>query len=453
MAPRSFAQLLIVLPSVYTGGQYSAKRGSKEWSHKQEGNPIIDTFWLACYNEIPLASESLIMGQRLVMTYEITTSTSEAIPTISGLENPSHASLRSIFARWNMNSMIMAPNWALIPLDFSSTGKKLTMSDVPEHQAPLVNALMHAANESNFSLWLLQFQITFTAEVDSEAEPVQESPGLEPNRYMRFRESRLQGSKKGRLLEISSMAIEIQEAVEMKSDKADPRFKSARELLTVDDFFPVDYFNRTEADEYFVEQGSRPVSSQRINKTGLLFNIFPTQAVKNVTQREYTVSDTSFQSHEPTGFSRVGLFVCPPSKLNELNNKIMDMKDQRDRLSTLAEWGPSDFEYARKILASLEDDSEDAKQLALTFLKSKSWDLICELIHMKRTQILSSIDYMGPEYWTNVVGTFSWSQVRKTCVLVSSFQIGLTQIWNIVSRYCWMSDPILRRSRCTSFSR
>ncbi len=114
------------------------------------------------------------------------------------------------------------------------------------------------------------------------------------------------------------------------------------------------------------------------------------------------------------GFRRVGLLLCPPSKLDELRSRLLGMEDHKQQLSNIKTWSEADFDYARRVLTYLEDDSEDAKELATIFLKSGSWDLCCEPFHMRRTPILKSIKFMSPEYWSELVGTFSWSQVKKT---------------------------------------
>lgn len=167
-----FATIIVILPSLYSGGQVCVSHGSegKIFDFQAHG---FSTSVLAWYADVMHEVKPITSGYRLALSYNlIHNSTSLPLPTVPTV-NPAIADLRDIFDKWRRGYYEDAPSHISYLLEHQYSKVDLSRGDkgLKGVDAHLVRVLFEISKEAGVALGLAELECHVVGGASEDFDP------------------------------------------------------------------------------------------------------------------------------------------------------------------------------------------------------------------------------------------------------------------------------------------
>ncbi|KAF7294258.1 hypothetical protein HMN09_01154400 [Mycena chlorophos] len=160
-----FASIVVVLPSLFTGGDaYTSHCGTKKVLNSNN-NSMTATTVLAWYTDVMHEIKPITSGYRFALTYNLVHTTTSIRPAIASA-NAAITKLRRLFSAWNEDED--GPEKVLYLLDHQYSEANLSASALKSSDAHIMAILDSLAKEIGFGLGLANLELTQSGYADDE---------------------------------------------------------------------------------------------------------------------------------------------------------------------------------------------------------------------------------------------------------------------------------------------
>lgn len=157
-----FGNLIIALPTSFTGGTVSASHGSREIVFDTSSCSKYDTYYTCMYSDVFHKVHPITSGFRLVLSYNLIFNIqSEPRPKVP-LVNPSTEELRSLLKDWStqLDAGKDLPRFIMHILDHKYSRVGLDFANIKGKDRAKVDFLKNIADELGLEIYLAQIDIT-----------------------------------------------------------------------------------------------------------------------------------------------------------------------------------------------------------------------------------------------------------------------------------------------------
>jgi len=163
-----FATVVVILPSVYAGGEVHVTHGSRTKVIDFSATSLLSTSVLAWYTDVKHEVKPITAGYRLALSFNLIQPPSPRDPIPCLPDSSAQDPLRHVFRKWNQSLFDEMPedDFLVCILDhqYSIAERKTGLKCLKGHDTHLVRILQHVAEEEGFTLFLASLEQYQTGE-------------------------------------------------------------------------------------------------------------------------------------------------------------------------------------------------------------------------------------------------------------------------------------------------